>query len=211
MPCDINGNFLPPHTKPPPHDVPDASKDNGWHPFEDCLAFDWAYYNFVELQTSERHINTGLDLWQAAILKAGSDTPLPWSSAKEMYVTINAIQEGDTPLKTIHIKYSGPISPNLPRWMTETYELCTHDSHKLLHNQLSTTDFAGALNYKSYCQFDHKDNCVWSNLMSGDWAWNKVVYFWIIVLLQFAHCDFRVPLLRQKLAWVHASAHCIRK
>ena len=29
---------------------------------------------------------------------------------------------------------------------------------------------------KPYHQFDSKDNCVWSNLMSGDWAWSKAVH-----------------------------------
>lgn len=179
MPCDVNDNFIPQHTKPPPYHAPDATTDNDWHPFKDCLTFDWAYYNFVELQTSECHVNTGLDLWQAATLKAGNNVPLPWSLAKEMYSTIDAIQEGDAPFKTICLKYSGPISPNPPCWMTETYELCTCDSHKLLHNQLYTTDFAGAFNNKPYCQFDHKGDRVWSNLMSGDWAWNEVVCFLI--------------------------------
>jgi hypothetical protein len=194
LPCDIDGNFLPQHTKPPLHHAPDATKDNIWHPFEDRLSFDWAYYKFTELQTSERHISTGLDLWQAAVLKAGSNAPIPWSSAQEMYATIDKIQEGDAPFKTIHIKYSGPIPSNPPLWMTETYELCTRDSHKLLHNQLSTTDFAGAFDYKPYRQFDHKDNRVWSNLMSGDWAWNEAVCSLVILLIQTTYPNFRIQL-----------------
>ncbi len=59
--------------------------------------------------------------------------------------------------------------------MIETYELCTRDSRILLHNQLATTDFADAIDYKPYRQFDHRDDRVWSNLMSGDWAWNEAV------------------------------------
>ena len=92
-----------------------------------------------------------------------------------MYRTINSIQEGDAPFKTIHFKYSGPIPPNPPCWMTETYELCTRDSRILLHNQLATSDFADAIDYKPYHQFDHMGDRVWSNLMSGDWAWNEAV------------------------------------
>ena len=63
-------------------------KDNPWNPFEDRLAFDWAHYHFVELQSSEREINKGLDLWQAAMVKAGNDTPLPWSSVEESIVPL---------------------------------------------------------------------------------------------------------------------------
>lgn len=175
MPCDITGKFLPQYTKPPPTAAPDATEENPWHPFEDRLAFDWAHHHFVEIQSSERHINKGLDLWLAATLKAGSKTPLPWSSAEEMYATIDSIQEGDIPFKTIYFKYSGTIPPNPPHWMIETYELCTRDSRILSHNQLATSDFFDMFNYKPYRQFDHTGDRIWSNLMSGDWAWNEAV------------------------------------
>jgi hypothetical protein len=147
-----------------------------WHPFEDRLAFDWAHYHFVELQSSEPEINRGLDLWLAATLKAGDDVPLPWASAADMYATIDAIQEGDAPFTTIKFKYNGPLPPsNPPRWMTETYELCTRDSRVLLHHQLATTDFKDKFNYKPYRQFNHKGDRVWSNLMSAEWAWKEAV------------------------------------
>ena len=176
LPCDIQGNFISEYSKPPPPDCPDKAQNNPWHPFEDHLAFDWAHYHFVELQSSERKINKGLDLWLATILKLGNDTPPPWSSAQEMYNTIDAIQEGDAPFMTIHIKYSGPIGHNPPRWMTERYELCTRDSKVLLKHQLATTDFDGAFDTKPYRQFDYKNDRVWSNLMSADWAWSEAVW-----------------------------------
>lgn len=173
MPCDVDGKFIPQHSKPPP--PANAAEDNQWYPFEDRLAFDWAHYHFVELQSSERQINKGLDLWLAATLKANDDTPLPWASAREMYATIDSIQDGDAPFETVRFKYSGQIPANPPRWMTETYELCTRDSRILLHNQLATTDFVDMFDYKPYRQFDHTNDRVWSNLMSGDWAWNEAV------------------------------------
>ena len=45
----------------------------------------------------------------AAVLKAGGDGELPWSSAEEMYATLNVIQEGDALWKTISFKYNGPL------------------------------------------------------------------------------------------------------
>ncbi|KAF8164329.1 hypothetical protein BJ912DRAFT_935023 [Pholiota molesta] len=152
---------------------PDATEINSWHPFEDRLAFDWAHYHFIELQSSARKINKGLDLWLAAKLKAGNNSPLPWSSPDDMYDTIDSIQEGAAPFTTIEFKYSGPVDDNSPKWMTQTYELCTRDSRKLLQNQLATTDFANQFDYKPYRQFDHQGDCVWSNLMSAEWAWNE--------------------------------------
>ena len=75
--------------QPPPLNAPDATEDNPWHPFKDRLVFDWSHYHFVELQSSEKKIDKGLDLWLAAKLKAGDRTPLPWSSAEQMYKTID--------------------------------------------------------------------------------------------------------------------------
>ena len=183
--------------RPPLHNAPDAMKDNPWNPFEDRLTFDWAHYHFVELQSSEREINKRLDLWQAAMVKAGDDTPLPWSSVEEMYRTIDEIQEGDAPFTTIHFKYSGPLHPNPPCWMTETYELCTHDSQVLLHNQLATVNFKDAFEPKPYRQFDHKNDRVWSNLMSSDWPWSEAVHklnFHDVILSP--NCFSRIQLLK---------------
>lgn len=105
LPCDKDGNFISVHSQPPPYIGPDATADNAWHPFEGRLSFDWAHYNFVELQASEKKINRGLNLWLAARLEVGNETPLLWSSATEMYATIDAIQEGDAPFETIQFKY----------------------------------------------------------------------------------------------------------
>jgi hypothetical protein len=155
-----------------------ATLSNVWHPFTDRLDFDWAYYHFVELQSSEQHINKGLDLWLATKLKAGDDTPLDWSSAQEMYNTIDSIQEGDVPFTTVEFKYSGPLPPNPPSWMMQTYELCTRDARHLLHNQLAITGLPdGAFNERPYRQFDHTGAGVWSNLMSGEWAYIEAVHF----------------------------------
>jgi hypothetical protein len=65
------------------------------------LAFDFANFQFTELQASESKIHHTLDLWMAANIKAGGDERVPWSSAEEMYATIDAIQASNAPWKTI--------------------------------------------------------------------------------------------------------------
>lgn len=141
------------------------------------LSFDWAHYYFVELQAPEKKIEKGLNLWLAAKLEAGDSTSIPWSSAAEVYATIDSIQEGAAPFQTIRFKFSGPLPDTPPRWMTETYELCTRDARILLHNQLCTTDFKDQTNLRPYRQFNHMGDRVWSNLMSADWAWNEAVKY----------------------------------
>jgi hypothetical protein len=181
IPCNEDGQYLPPFTKPTPIPPPDTSAENPWHPFEDRLAFDWATHHFVELQTSERHINRGLDMWLASTLKSGSKEGIPWQSAREMYATIDAIQQGSAPWRTYSFRYNGPMPSTPPKWMLETYELCTRDSRAVLHAQLSTTDFDGKFDYAPYRQFNSNGDRVWSNLMSGDWAWKQAVcLFWYL-------------------------------
>ena len=174
---------------------------NPWHPFQDRLAFDWAHYHFIELQSSESKINRGLDLCMAATLKCGGGSSPPWPSAQEMYSTINAIQEGNAPWKTIKFKYNGPCPPTPPKWMLETYELCTWDLRILLHQQLVTTNFSDKIDYVPYRQFNAKGDRTWSNLMSADWAWKQAVSIHCCVVFKIVGAEqaFRIKLLSMKL------------
>lgn len=175
QPCDKDGNYLPPFTKPTLPQAVNATPENPWAPFDDRLAFDFANFQFTELQSSKSKINRALDLWKAAVIQAGGTNDLPWSSADELYATINAIQEGDAPWKTIPFKYNGPLPENPPKWMLKTYELCTRDSRLLLHQQLATGEFVDQINYVPYRQFQANGDRIWSNLMSADWAWSQAV------------------------------------
>ncbi|KAJ7175243.1 hypothetical protein C8R43DRAFT_1201966 [Mycena crocata] len=174
LPCDANGRYLPPHTRPQPPPAPpiDGEDPNAWDPFQSRAAFDFANFHFVELQTSERNINTALDLWAASV--AGTGRSAPWTSTREMYATIDAIQEGNAPWKTYTMRYTGPLPPGVPpKWMTQEYELCIRDVRQVLHNQLATTDFKDHVDFVPYRQFNGAGKRVWSNLMSGDWAWKQ--------------------------------------
>jgi hypothetical protein len=118
-PCSKDVEFLrePPAILTPPEPTNTVS-NNPWAPFEDHLAFDWAHYHFVQLQSSQKDILTGLDLWRATVIKHGldhsSDTNVPWKNAQELYDTIDSIQAGTAPWKTFTFKYSGPKPPTPP-------------------------------------------------------------------------------------------------
>ncbi|KAJ6467262.1 hypothetical protein C8R45DRAFT_1106043 [Mycena sanguinolenta] len=170
-PCDRHGTYLPAGTPPPPHSQLDGQDPGSWAPFEDRTEFDFAYYHFIELQSSAAEISKALDLWAASILKHG-ECP-PWGNAQELYDTIDEIQHGDAPWKVYQIRYTGPRPPVPPKWMNETYELCTRDSRTLLHQQLANPDFHDKIDYSPYKQFDADGKRVWSNLMSGEWAWKQ--------------------------------------
>lgn len=171
-PCDEAGKDLPPHS-PPPKENQQADNNPNWHPFNSRHDFDFAWYHFVECESSEREVNQGLNLWAASVLQYGG-TPT-WKSATELYDNIDKIQHGNAPWKTYSFRYSGPLPPSPPQWMTRTYELCTRDTRQVLQHQFANPDFKDKVNYKPYKQFNKSGKRIWSNLMSGDWAWKQAV------------------------------------
>ncbi|KAI0289302.1 hypothetical protein BC826DRAFT_1092819 [Russula brevipes] len=156
-------------------DLNDATPSNPWNPFPDRLAFEFADYHFTELQSSEAQINRALDHWLASTLLAGGDAGnIPWRNAREMYATIDSIKEGPAPWTTVKFRYTGPLPAGKPpKWMLETYSLCFRDPHIVLLNQIASPDFQDHFNYAPYMQFNAKRDRVWSNLMSGSWAWEE--------------------------------------
>ena len=142
---DKNGNSLPPGSSSPPQSplLPaDATLSNLWSPFEDCLVFQFADYHFMELQSSGAEINQALDHWLASTLLAGGDADnIPWRTVKEMYTTIDSIKQGPAPWKTVKFQYIRSLPPGTPpKWMLQTYELCFHDPHIVLLNQITLPD-----------------------------------------------------------------------
>jgi hypothetical protein len=177
--CDKNGTFFRcPFPNPTPSEPADTVPENPWSPFQDRLAFDWAQYHFVQLQSSESEILTGLDLWRATVIKHGSKhDDIPWHNAQDLYETIDSIQAGEAPWKTFTFSYSGPKPPTPPRWMEETYELNTRNVLTVLEQQLATTEFDGQFETTPYREFNAQGDRVYSNLMSGHWAYREAVRF----------------------------------
>lgn len=175
QPCNKDGNFVHPLTKPTPAPPLDATDNNPWHPFEGRLDFDWANYQFVELQSSEGKVNRGLDLWLAATLVRDGADSVPWRTADDMYMTIDSIREGSADWQTISFRYNGPMPANPPRWMLETYELNTRDTLVVMEQQLATAAFENKIDYVPYKHYDAKGNRIYSNLMSGRWAYKQAV------------------------------------
>jgi hypothetical protein len=173
-PCDERGEFLLPHTRPPTPPIPPEAAINPWHPFQSRVDFSFAHFHFVTVRSSGPQIDEALDIWAAAVTEFGGN--VPWRNHKELYATIDTIQQGDSPWKVYKIQYQGPRPPGTPpRWMTQTYELCTRDTRRVLHHQFETTQFKDSINLVPYRQFDGDGQRVWSNLMSADWAWNQAV------------------------------------
>jgi hypothetical protein len=134
----------------------------------------------VELQASEKQIGKGLEIWAANLIKASKSAEgddVPWRSTEEFYQTIDSIQAGSAPWTTHRLKYNGPRPANgpAPQWMDQDYDLNTRNILQVLELQLSNTDFDGHFDYTPYIEFNPEQQRVWSNMMSGDWAYEEAV------------------------------------
>jgi hypothetical protein len=87
----MDGHDLPPKSHPLPHEPLDATPENPYHPFKDRLAFEFADFHFSEQQSSEGHINCAIDFLAAQAAKSHINDDAPWSSASEMYATIDQV------------------------------------------------------------------------------------------------------------------------
>jgi hypothetical protein len=92
-----------------------------------------------------------------------------------MYETIDQIQAGPVPFCSYYFQYNSLMPPTPPKWMTQTYELYAQDPQLVLQQQLATPEFADKFTPTPYRQFKPNGQQVFSNLMSGDWAWNQAV------------------------------------
>jgi hypothetical protein len=93
-----------------------------------------------------------------------------------MYMTIDQIQQGSNPWKTTPFHYQGILPSNPPKWMTRSYDLVARDICSVLHTQIACTDFNGHWDYVPFREFNNDGDCVWTNLMSGEWAATQAVH-----------------------------------
>ena len=70
------------------------------------------------------------------------------------YQTIDQIQEGGAPFKSIKLCYNGLKPPTPPHWMEEEYELNVRDVLHVIRQQLAMPDFDGNIEYVPYQEFD---------------------------------------------------------
>jgi hypothetical protein len=188
----------------------DATPDNQWAPFPDRLAFDWAHYHYVRLQSSEDEIHKGLDIWRATVIKhisqhgsepAVSDD-IPWRNAKDLHATIDSIKAGALRWRTWKFRYTGAKPQTPPLWMDATYELNARDVLEVIEQQLLTTEFNGKFDYAPYEEYDHKGDRVYSNLMSAIWTNREAVlvsFFEAILFTYFTYLRTRLRLTWRRM------------
>ncbi|KAF8262148.1 hypothetical protein EI94DRAFT_1773268 [Lactarius quietus] len=153
-PCSSDGTFLkePILLLPPPQALFEPS-DNPWHPFSHRLEYEWAHYHYVRLQSSADDIQCGLDLWRAMVKSCDE---VPWKNTKEMYKSIDSISAGGPGWTTYELSYNGPKPTAHP------------PSGCKMSRELD-----GQFEYMLYEEYDSNGSRIYSNLMSGNWAYRE--------------------------------------
>ena len=163
--------MLPGGTPPPTHfDLP----PDDWSPFNDAAHFLLADFLFCKEQMSVSNINELLELWKLSVSKNGVDAATLYESCRSLYVTINAIQDGDAPWQCLSVNSmseSDDIPEQAPSWKRQEYEVWYQDPDVVIRNLLENPDFASQFDAAPYIAMDSQGKQRWTDFMSGNFAW----------------------------------------
>ena len=92
---------------------------------------------------------------------------MPAHHHNDVYSTIDVIPHGGEPWSKFSMKYSGMLPESkVPPWM-----LASYDVH--FHNPCTISDFKSEIDHAPLCEFGLKNEWIWLNFMSGNWAWSQ--------------------------------------
>ena len=168
-PCTSDGAFLPAHAPPPAQ-----TQTHDWSPFEDRPDFEFAELHYARMETSAGNLDHELKIWAAKnILQHGGSAP--FQNAQDLLDTIDAIKLGDAPWRSFAIRYTGHLDEYSPSWKRATYVIHTRNSLTVVNNMVGSADFKGKFDYAAFEEYTGSLTRRWSNVMSGQWAWEKSV------------------------------------
>ncbi|KAF9526782.1 hypothetical protein CPB83DRAFT_870278 [Crepidotus variabilis] len=93
---------------------------------------------------------------------------------KELYNTIDAIQDGDNPWVTYILRYNGSRPTGIaPQWIDTNYELNLQDILCLVEDMLANPEFHGQFDTTPFREYEKDGQRAWSNFMSGNWSFDE--------------------------------------
>ncbi|KXN81491.1 hypothetical protein AN958_04537 [Leucoagaricus sp. SymC.cos] len=118
---------------------------------------------------SQNHI----DLLMAVIAAGNEVDPSPFENHRNLYSKIDSIPFGNIPWQSFTVTYNGLHPQKAPSWMGQEYKVYFRDIRAVLENQLANPNFNGHINYASKHVRTKDNEHVFTDLMSGTWAWNQ--------------------------------------
>ncbi|KAF7303349.1 hypothetical protein MIND_00562600 [Mycena indigotica] len=164
-PCDKEGNFVDPTTKPHKQFPP----RNNTSPYETVGAFRMADFVYRKVQMSAGEID---ELMEISREDGGFSH---FRDHDDLYDTIDATETGHIPWLAFDVSYDGPDAnePGAPSWKRKSYRVYHHDARKIMHRQLGNPDFKNELDYAPKQVYDADGGRVYQDFMSGQWAWRQ--------------------------------------
>ncbi|KAF8879040.1 hypothetical protein BD779DRAFT_1612954 [Infundibulicybe gibba] len=104
-----------------------------------------------------------MSLWAATL---DEDATPPFADHLDLYSTLDDIKCGDLPWSDFSISFKGDLPNdglNAPPWMTKSYDVWYRNPRT----------FNREIDYAPLQEFGPDGKRVWSNLMSGNWAWQQ--------------------------------------
>jgi hypothetical protein len=98
-----------------------------------------------------------------------------------MYCKVDEITYGRCSWTSFEVLYTGEDrdDPDAASWKRAVYKVYARDTHEALTVQLASSDFDGHYDYLAHQDFEEQPDGSrkrkFTNLMSGDWAWEKSV------------------------------------
>ena len=111
------------------------------------------------------------------ILALFHDGQPPFTSHRELYSMIDAIKQGEIPWNSFSISYNG-VRPqqNPPPWMDASYEVWFRSPLQVLEGQIANPEYKNMMDFAPKRVY-HEGKRQYSDLMSGNWAWDQAVCY----------------------------------
>ncbi|KAJ3519338.1 hypothetical protein NMY22_g13253 [Coprinellus aureogranulatus] len=198
-PCDAEGYTLPEGTPPQPDNTDD---DDAMWPFDGPEQLLLAEFLYSKVQMSAGDTNYLMriwDAWQQRFVDKNEDgdngvgpsdcdcdsesecgcdheddeTYPPFKGQRDLLRTIDSIPQGDIPWRGFQVEYEGEKPENPPSWMEASYDVWYRDPLEVMEAQLGNPEFADHIDYAAKEVRGDDGQRLYTDLMSGDWAWEQ--------------------------------------
>lgn len=127
------------------------------------------------MQTSAGKVDQLLDIWAAHALLEGRDGEPIFHTHQELLDTIDAIKIGDAPFQSFSVCFPGPVNSDSPDWKHRKWTVYARNTQVVVHQLIDNPEANGKFNTRPYIEIRDGKVQVYSNLMSGDWAYRQAV------------------------------------
>ncbi|KIK13876.1 hypothetical protein PISMIDRAFT_112358, partial [Pisolithus microcarpus 441] len=150
--------------------IPNTPSKRAWHPFESQAHFELADFTFCQNEMPGTQID---ELMHICVMICHAGIP-PYANHEHLYRTIDVNSEGDAPWTSFSMESVEAGDSSGPSWKhSGTYEVVFCDPQVLLDHQISNPGFKNHIDYSPQLVFGEKGQCVWSDFMTGNWAWSQ--------------------------------------